>query len=193
MDINSGAIHIISDIVYDILDFYPTEPKQAVISKLADTYSIQELKEAFDEIETLKQDGMLFADDSQVTTAMLEGRGQVIKAMCLHVAHDCNMRCKYCFGDTGAFEGRRSMLSFETGKQAIDFLLTHSGTRRNLEIDFFGGEPLMNFEVVKQLVAYGHEAEKALGRTFASPLPPTACSWMKKRAALLMKTWKMSS
>ena len=164
MDINSGAIHIISDIVYDILDFYPTEPKQAVISKLADTYSIQELKEAFDEIETLKQDGMLFADDSQVITAMLEGRGQVIKAMCLHVAHDCNMRCKYCFGDTGAFEGRRSMLSFETGKQAIDFLLTHSGTRRNLEIDFFGGEPLMNFEVVKQLVAYGHEAEKALGK-----------------------------
>jgi len=164
MDVNSGAIHVISDIVYDILDFYPAESKQTVISKLADRYSIQELNEAFDEIETLKQAGMLFADDSQVTTEMLEGRGQVIKAMCLHVAHDCNMRCKYCFGDTGAFEGHRSLLSFETGKQAIDFLLTHSGTRRNLEIDFFGGEPLMNFEVVKQLVAYGREAEKAFGK-----------------------------
>ena len=164
MDVNSGAIHVISDIVYDILDFYPAESKQTVISKLADRYSIQELNEAFDEIETLKQAGMLFADDSQVTTEMLEGRGQVIKAMCLHVAHDCNMRCKYCFGDTGAFEGQRSLLSFETGKQALDFLLTHSGTRRNLEIDFFGGEPLMNFEVVKQLVAYGREAEKAFGK-----------------------------
>lgn len=164
MDVNSGAIHVISDIVYDILDFYPAESKQTVISKLTDRYSIQDLNEAFDEIETLKQAGMLFADDSQVTTEMLEGRGQVIKAMCLHVAHDCNMRCKYCFGDTGAFEGHRSLLSFETGKQAIDFLLTHSGTRRNLEIDFFGGEPLMNFEVVKQLVAYGREAEKAFGK-----------------------------
>ena len=164
MDVNSGAIHVISDIVYDILDFYPAESKQTVISKLTDRYSIQDLNEAFDEIETLKQAGMLFADDSQVTTEMLEGRGQVIKAMCLHVAHDCNMRCKYCFGDTGAFEGQRSLLSFETGKQALDFLLTHSGTRRNLEIDFFGGEPLMNFEVVKQLVAYGREAEKAFGK-----------------------------
>ena len=161
MDINSGAIHIVSEIVRDILDFYPAESKESAVFQLTDKYSPRELNEAFDEIEALEQSGMLFANDAQITTEMLEGRGQVIKAMCLHVAHDCNMRCKYCFGDTGAFEGHRSLLSYETGKKAIDFLLTHSGTRRNLEIDFFGGEPLMNFEVVKQLVTYGREAEKA--------------------------------
>jgi uncharacterized protein len=164
MDINSGAIHIVSDMVYDILDFYPDEPKEAVISQLSNKYSPTSINDAFDEIEALKQNGMLFSDDDQITMEMLEGRGPVIKAMCLHVAHDCNMRCKYCFGDAGAFEGQRSLLSFETGKKAIDFLLTHSGTRHNLEIDFFGGEPLMNFDVVKQLVAYGREAEKAYGK-----------------------------
>ena len=164
MDINSGAIHIVSDMVYDILDFYPDEPKETVISRLSNNYSPTSINDAFDEIEALKQKGMLFSDDDQITMEMLEGRGPVIKAMCLHVAHDCNMRCKYCFGDTGAFEGQRSLLSFETGKKAIDFLLTHSGTRHNLEIDFFGGEPLMNFDVVKGLVAYGREAEKAYGK-----------------------------
>ncbi len=164
MDINSGSIHIVNDIVYDILDFYPDGAREDVISRLSDKYGSPELNEAFDEIETLEQDGMLFATDSQITTDMLEGRGQVIKAMCLHVAHDCNMRCKYCFGDTGAFEGQRGLLSYETGKKAIDFLLSRSGSRRNLEIDFFGGEPLMNFEVVKQLVAYGREAEKPYGK-----------------------------
>jgi uncharacterized protein len=164
MDINSGAIHIVSHIVYDILDFYPNESREAVVSRLSGKYHPEEINEAFDDMEALERSGMLFADDAQITMDMLEGRGQVIKAMCLHVAHDCNMRCKYCFGDTGAFEGQRSLLSYETGKKAIDFLLTHSGTRHNLEIDFFGGEPLMNFEVVKQLVAYGREAEKAYGK-----------------------------
>ncbi|MGI6733554.1 MAG: thioether cross-link-forming SCIFF peptide maturase [Anaerovoracaceae bacterium] len=164
MDIDSGAIHIVSDIVYDILDFYPEASREAIIAKLSAKYSLKEINDAFDEIEALRQDGMLFSDDEQITTEILEGRGPIIKAMCLHVAHDCNMRCKYCFGDTGAFEGQRSLLSYETGKKAIDFLLTHSGTRRNLEIDFFGGEPLMNFDIVKQLVAYGREAEKAYGK-----------------------------
>lgn len=164
MDIDSGAIHIVSDIVYDILDFYPEASREAIIAKLSAKYSLKEINDAFDDIEALRQDGMLFSDDEQITTEILEGRGPIIKAMCLHVAHDCNMRCKYCFGDTGAFEGQRSLLSYETGKKAIDFLLTHSGTRRNLEIDFFGGEPLMNFDIVKQLVAYGREAEKAYGK-----------------------------
>ncbi len=164
MDVNSGAIHIVSDLVSHILDLYPAQSRESVISQLADRYNPEDLAEAFGEIEALRESGTLFSHDEQITTEMLEGRGQVIKAMCLHVAHDCNMRCKYCFGDTGAFEGQRSLLSFETGRKAIDFLLTHSGTRRNLEIDFFGGEPLMNFQVVKQLVAYGREAEKAFGK-----------------------------
>ena len=160
IDVNSGAVHEVSDIVYDILDYYKETPLEEIPALLSGKYSREGVLEALEDVAGLVDDGMLYADDSQITLEMLEGRGAVIKAMCLHVAHDCNMACKYCFGDKGAFEGERSLLSLETGKKAIDFLLAHSGSRRNLEIDFFGGEPLMNFEVVKALVAYGKEAEK---------------------------------
>lgn len=164
LDINSGAVHVVTDIVYDILDYYKEKPLEEIPELLYDRYGREDILEALEEINYLVENEMLYTDDSQVTMDMLEGRGAVIKAMCLHVAHDCNMTCKYCFGDKGAFEGVRSLLSLETGKKAIDFLLEHSGTRRNLEIDFFGGEPLMNFEVVKSLVAYGREAEKVYGK-----------------------------
>lgn len=164
MDVNSGAVHVVNRLVYRLLDYYTSagsRPDPDDIQALKEEFEGAEILEAMDEIDELINSGMLFTDDSQITKEMLEERGAVIKAMCLHVAHDCNMACKYCFGDTGAFEGQRSLMSLETGKKAIDFLLAHSGTRRNLEIDFFGGEPLMNFGVVKQLIAYGREAEKA--------------------------------
>ncbi|MBP6491454.1 MAG: thioether cross-link-forming SCIFF peptide maturase [Clostridia bacterium] len=164
MDINSGAVHVVNDIVYDILDYYREKSRQEILELLSNKYNNEDLQEAMEDIQYLIDEGMLYTDDSQVTLDMLEGRGAIIKAMCLHVAHDCNMTCKYCFGDKGAFEGIRSLLSLETGKKAIDFLLKNSGTRRNLEIDFFGGEPLMNFEVVKELVTYGRESEKAYGK-----------------------------
>lgn len=164
MDVNSGAVHVVSPMVYDILDYYREKTQGEILSLLKDQYDEAELIEALEELRFLEKEGMLYADDSQVTLEMLEGRGAIIKAMCLHVAHDCNMTCKYCFGDKGAFEGERSLLSLETGKKAIDFLLAHSGSRRNLEIDFFGGEPLMNFQVVKDLVTYGREAEKPYGK-----------------------------
>ncbi|MDF3002983.1 MAG: scfB [Bacillota bacterium] len=164
LDINSGAIHVVGDIIYDILDHYKERAAEEIYEILGSKYSRADLEEAMTDIAYLEENGMLYADDSQVTMDMLEGRGAVIKAMCLHVAHDCNMTCKYCFGDKGAFEGVRSLLSLETGKKAIDFLLQHSGSRRNLEIDFFGGEPLMNFEVVKALVSYGREAENSYGK-----------------------------
>lgn len=164
LDINSGAVHAVNDIVYDILDYYKEKPLEEIPELLSAKYSREEILGALEDIRYLVDNEMLYTDDSQVTMDMLEGRGAVIKAMCLHVAHDCNMTCKYCFGDKGAFEGARSLLSLETGKKAIDFLLKHSGSRRNLEIDFFGGEPLMNFDVVKELVAYGREAEKPYGK-----------------------------
>jgi len=164
LDINSGAVHVVNDIVYDILDYYNEKPLEEIPELLKDRYGREAVLEALEDIHYLVENEMLYTDDSQVTMDMLEGRGAVIKAMCLHVAHDCNMTCKYCFGDKGAFEGVRSLLSLETGRKAIDFLLKHSGTRRNLEIDFFGGEPLMNFEVVKDLVAYGRDAEKVYGK-----------------------------
>lgn len=164
LDINSGAVHVVNDIVYDLLDYYGEKSMEEITDLLNHKYNREDIVGAAEDINYLIGQEMLYTDDSQVTTAMLEGRGAIIKAMCLHVAHDCNMTCKYCFGDKGAFEGIRSLLSLETGKKAIDFLLEHSGTRRNLEIDFFGGEPLMNFEVVKELVTYGREAEKAYGK-----------------------------
>lgn len=167
MDINSGAIHVVSRLVYRLLDYYDQDgrsPLPSDIETLKGEFDVARLLEAMGEIDELIAAGMLFSDDSQITREMLEERGAVIKAMCLHVAHDCNMACKYCFGDTGAFEGERSLMSLETGKKAIDFLLAHSGTRRNLEIDFFGGEPLMNFDVVKQLIVHGREAEKPYGK-----------------------------
>ncbi|MDD4121726.1 MAG: thioether cross-link-forming SCIFF peptide maturase [Eubacteriales bacterium] len=164
MDINSGAVHVVTDIVFDILNYYQEKSLDEIIKLLKSKYEKNQILEAALEIQYLVDNEMLFTDDSQITTEMLEGRGAIIKAMCLHVAHDCNMTCKYCFGGQGAFEGKRSLISLETGKKAIDFLLSHSGSRRNLEIDFFGGEPLMNFEVVKGLVNYGREAEKAFGK-----------------------------
>lgn len=160
LDVNSGAVHAVNELVYDILDYYKESSEEEILALLREKYDKKDILEALEDIKYLEDNEMLYADDSQVTMEMLEGRGAIIKAMCLHVAHDCNMTCKYCFGDKGAFEGERSLLSFETGKKAIDFLLAQSGSRRNLEIDFFGGEPLMNFDVVKQLVAYGREAEK---------------------------------
>ncbi len=171
MDVNSGAIHLVSAIVFDILYFFEdldidiwSEKKSLMSEALAGKYEAWQIEEAISEIDQLIAENMLFTDDSQVTLGMLEKRDAVIKAMCLHVAHDCNMRCGYCFADEGAFSGERSKLSLETGKKAIDFLLEKSGSRQNLEIDFFGGEPLMNFEVVKDLVAYGREREKEFGK-----------------------------
>jgi len=164
LDVNSGAVHEVSELVFDILDYYNERPVEEIPALLYGKYAENDVREALADIAYLVDNGMLYTDDSQVTMDMLEGRGAVIKAMCLHVAHDCNMACKYCFGDTGAFEGARSLMSLETGKRAIDFLLEHSGARRNLEIDFFGGEPLMNFDTVKALVAYGREREKVYGK-----------------------------
>lgn len=164
MDVNSGSVHVVTKIVYDILDHYDSQDEAGILLRLQDSYPSEDIKEAIEEIQELIDQGLLYTDDSQISMDMLEGRGAVIKAMCLHVAHDCNMACKYCFGDKGAFTGERSLLSFETGKKAIDFLLSHSGSRHNLELDFFGGEPLMNYDVVKELVLYGREAEKAYGK-----------------------------
>lgn len=164
LDINSGAVHVVNEIVYDILNYYKEKPLGEIPELLTVKYGNNDIAEALEDIKYLVDNEMLYTDDSQVTLDMLEGRGAVIKAMCLHVAHDCNMNCKYCFGDKGAFEGVRSLLSLETGMKAIDFLLVNSGSRRNLEIDFFGGEPLMNFEVIKELVAYGRKAEKVYNK-----------------------------
>ncbi|MBP5266607.1 MAG: thioether cross-link-forming SCIFF peptide maturase [Lachnospiraceae bacterium] len=165
MDINSGAIHVVDEVSYDMIALYEDHDKESVIAEVAKTYpniSREELEEAYDEITSLKEEGSLFTKDEYENRVIdYTKRPTVVKALCLHIAHACNLSCKYCFAEEGLYHGKKAeLMPFEVGKQALDFLVANSGNRRNLEVDFFGGEPLLNFDVVKQLVAYGRELEK---------------------------------
>ena len=169
LDVNSGGVHIIDDITYDLLDevkppFGKSCPEEAV-SKLLEKYKKEEIEESYEEILSLYEEKMLYSEDiygDYTETAVVSP----VKAMCLHIAHDCNLRCQYCFASTGDFGTGRKLMPFETGKAAIDFLLEKSAGRENLEVDFFGGEPMMNFEVVKEIVAYARSKEKEYGKNF---------------------------
>ena len=161
VDVYSGAVHIVTDVVYDILDIYIENNKENIFNQLQNRYTIAQLEEAYQEIKELQAQGLLFSQDVYEEYVSTLDKQSVVKALCLHVAHDCNLRCKYCFGSTGSFHGQRSLMSSEVGKKAIDFVIKNSGKRRNIEIDFFGGEPLMNFEVVKEILEYADtEGEK---------------------------------
>lgn len=164
IDTNSGAIHIVEDIVYDLLDYYKTDI--AIAEKdLLTQYTKEDIKAAIKEIQILEEKGLLYSRDIYIDSiANMKDRGAVVKALCLHMAHDCNLRCAYCFADDGSYKGKSELMSLEVGKRAIDFLLKNSASRKNLEIDFFGGEPLLNFEVIKELVAYGRQKEKPLNK-----------------------------
>ncbi len=159
-DVNSGAVHIVSDLVYKLIDSTEAEKKEL------SSYPESEISEAAAEIEQLKNDGLLFTEDTYAEAAKKIKRRPVIKALCLHVSHDCNLRCKYCFAGTGSFCGERSLMSEKVGKAAIDFVIERSGERKNIEIDFFGGEPLMNFDVVKKLTYYAEEQGELHGKNF---------------------------
>ena len=180
LDVNSGSVHVVDELVYDILELYQTHSKQEIIGKMMEKYqqksyaelydepiSVETIKEAFGEIEQLCEQGTLFSEDIYRDYVFdFKNRKTVVKALCLHIAHDCNLACRYCFAEEGEYKGRRALMSYEVGKKALDFLIENSGSRTNLEVDFFGGEPLMNFEVVKQLVAYGREQEKIHNKKF---------------------------
>lgn len=163
LDINSGAVHVFDDISYDIVEDAYDKDIDYIVQKY--DYDKDELIEAYDELSELRKSGQLYAQGDYIDGLPLQNT-DVIKAMCLHVAHDCNLRCKYCFASQGDFGGEKELMSFEVGKKALDYLLEHSGQRQNLEVDFFGGEPLMNFDVVKRLVEYGNEAAKSKGKRF---------------------------
>ncbi|GAB6087982.1 thioether cross-link-forming SCIFF peptide maturase [Alkaliphilus crotonatoxidans] len=164
LDVNSGAVHVVDRLVYRILDFYPQQPEEKIVDALKDEYESREITEALEEIKELQQNGLLFTEERYLNHESFKNKRPVVKALCLHIAHDCNIRCKYCFASQGDFKGQRSLMGLEVGKKAIDFLLESSGSRRNLEVDFFGGEPLMNFEVVKEIVAYGRERERVYNK-----------------------------
>lgn len=173
LDPNSGSVHSVDEVAYDIIGMYENYNPEEITKEIVERYGEKEgvtpedVAEVLEDIETLKKEGKLFSEDTYKNLAIdFKNRPTVIKAMCLHIAHDCNLACKYCFAGEGEYCGDRSLMSFEVGKQAFDFLIANSGTRKNLEVDFFGGEPLMNFEVVKQLVAYAREQEKIHNKNF---------------------------
>ena len=167
MDIFSGAVHVVDDVVYQIVEAYEEGDRAKVLAQFGGTYRPEMLQEAMDELDGLKEAEMMYTKDEYAPVLdQINARNPVVKALCLHIAHDCNLKCVYCFAEEGEYHGHRSLMSSEVGKAAIDFLIANSGSRKNLEVDFFGGEPLMNFDVVKQLVAYARSREKECNKNF---------------------------
>ena len=173
LDTASGSVHTVDDVAYDIIELYKTESVDKIVEIILKKYESmpdvtkEEVLECIDDITALEKAGKLFSKDEYEELAKnYKNNSKVVKALCLHVAHTCNLNCSYCFASQGKYQGERALMSFEVGKQAFDFLIANSGSRRNLEVDFFGGEPLMNWDVVKQLVAYARSIEKQHNKNF---------------------------
>ena len=170
LDTCSGSVHVVDEIAYKIIGLYEEKSKEEILAEMHARFGEDpaEIAECYDQITELKDQGKLFTPDTFAPMAgeLKAKTAGVVKALCLHVAHTCNLNCSYCFASQGKYHGERAVMPFEVGKQALDFLVAHSGTRRNLEVDFFGGEPLMNFQVVKDLVAYARSIEKEAGKNF---------------------------
>ena len=169
LDVNSGAVHELDKLAYDLLDHFGEEEKK-IIDNFSGKYGREETAETLSELKELKDNGLLFSEDTyeDYLTELSAAKAEkpVVKALCLHIAHDCNLRCRYCFASTGDFGTKRALMSAETGKKAIDFVIEKSGSRRNIEIDFFGGEPLLNFAVVEQIVDYALKRGGETGKNF---------------------------
>ena len=174
LDINSGSVHVVDDVAYDIIALFENNNKNEIVQEIEEKYSNtlgvsrEEIEQCYDEVNELKESGQLFTEDvfKPIAKELKKRTSGVVKALCLHVAHTCNLNCSYCFASQGKYNGDRAVMSFEVGKQALDYLVLHSGTRRNLEVDFFGGEPLLNFDVVKDLVKYARSIEKEANKNF---------------------------
>ena len=174
LDTCSGAIHVVDEVAYDLIAGYKNEPEEDLIRRVCEKYKDRsgvteaEVRQCLEDVKGLEAAGKLYSPDTFADLAgQFKGkRENVIKAMCLHVAHTCNLNCSYCFASQGKYHGERALMSLEVGKRALDFLIENSGSRHNLEVDFFGGEPLMNWDVVKQLVAYARQREKECGKNF---------------------------
>ena len=173
LDTCSGSVHTVDEVAYDIISMYKSSSEENIKTHILEKYAHlpdvteEDINLCLDDIKALIESGKLFSEDEFENLAInYKNNSKVIKAMCLHVAHTCNLNCSYCFASQGKYQGDRALMSFETGKRAFDFLVENSGTRRNLEVDFFGGEPLMNFDVVKQLVEYARKIEKEHNKNF---------------------------
>lgn len=161
IDVNSGSLHIVDELIYDMLDTVDKlQDKNEIINRLKDKYDVKELEEAYLDLKELEEEGMLYSEDLYEDIAMNDKSENYVKALCLNVVHDCNLRCKYCFADEGEYKGCRKPMSAEIGKKAIDYVIRKSGPRKNIEVDLFGGEPLMVFDTIKEIVDYAREQEK---------------------------------
>lgn len=172
LDTCSGSVHVVDEVAYDIIAMYKEKSPEEITEYILDTYKDENLSEndvleCIEDVKSLENAGKLYTPDTYEGMAFdFKNRNTVIKALCLHVAHTCNLNCEYCFASQGKYHGERALMSFEVGKRALDFLIENSGTRRNLEVDFFGGEPLMNWDVVKELVSYARVQEKIHNKNF---------------------------
>lgn len=173
LDTASGSVHSVDDVAYDIIAMYKEKAADEIVTEILEKYKEREgiteadVLECIEDVKTLEKEGKLFSEDKYESLAYsYKNNSNVVKALCLHVAHTCNLNCSYCFASQGKYHGERAVMSYEVGKQAFDFLIANSGTRRNLEVDFFGGEPLINWEVVKKLVAYARSIEKEHNKNF---------------------------
>ena len=172
LDTCSGSVHVVDEVAYDIISMYKEKTAEEITEYILNTYKDEKLSEndvleCIEDVKSLEDAGKLYTPDTYEGMAFdFKNRNTVIKALCLHVAHTCNLNCEYCFASQGKYHGERALMSFEVGKRALDFLIENSGTRRNLEVDFFGGEPLMNWDVVKELVAYARVQEKIHNKNF---------------------------
>ena len=173
LDTCSGSVHTVDEVAYDIIEMYKTHPEDEIVSAILEKYAHlpdvtkEEILLCLEDVKALEESEKLFSEDKFEELAYnFKNNSKVIKALCLHVAHSCNLACSYCFAGQGKYHGKDALMSFETGKRAFDFLIENSGTRRNLEVDFFGGEPLLNWEVVKQLVEYARSIEKEKNKNF---------------------------
>ncbi len=174
LDIYSGSVHVVDEVAYDIIEMFENTSRDEIVDIILSKYSDredvtrEEVLECIDQINELKEAGKLFTPDTfeHMADTLKQKTAGVVKALCLHIAHTCNLNCSYCFASQGKYSGERALMSLEVGMRALDFLIENSGTRRNLEVDFFGGEPLMNFDVVKELVKYARMREKEAGKNF---------------------------
>lgn len=166
LDVDSGAVHMLDELSWEVVSRWENSTPEAIVDALSGRFDPEEVREVIGEVRQLIDQGTLFSYDEDLHRPPQDVKPGVIKAMCLLVAHDCNLRCKYCFASTGTFHGKRLLMPLEIGKKALEFLVERSGSRKYLEVDFFGGEPMLNFDVVKQLVAYGRELEKKHGKIF---------------------------
>ena len=174
LDVCSGSVHVVDDVAYDVIGAFEGNEKDEVVLSVYEKYkdaedvTLADVRECYEQVAALAEAGKLFTPDTfgSMAGTLKKKTSGVVKALCLHIAHTCNLNCSYCFASQGKYHGDRAVMSFEVGKAALDFLVANSGSRRNLEVDFFGGEPLMNFDVVKQLVAYARSIEKQAGKNF---------------------------